>query len=79
MKRRTFLKNSVAGVGGLAGIRYRGLTLGQSNNMPQPRAEHDGRLGDTIGRPSESPASVFQTVCRWTKSPRMWTRPARPK
>lgn len=51
MKRRTFLKSSMAGVGGLAGIGYRGLTLGQPNNMPQHDAEQEGRSGDIIGRP----------------------------
>ena len=51
MKRRTFLKNSMVGVGGLTGIGYRGLTLGQPNNMPQPGAEHEGGSGDIIGRP----------------------------
>ena len=30
---------------------YRGWTLGQTNNMPQPGAEHGGRSGDLIGRP----------------------------
>ena len=51
MKRRTFLKKSVAGVGGLAGIGYRGLTQGQPGNMSQPDTEREGSSGDIIGRP----------------------------
>ncbi len=51
MKRRTFLKNSVAGVGGLAGITSAGMTLGNPHNVPEPDIEGKGNPGDSVGRP----------------------------
>ena len=51
MKRRAFLRNSMAGVGGLAGIGYRRLAQAQPNEMTQPAAEHESRSGDPVGRP----------------------------
>ena len=51
VKRRTFLKNSMLGVGGLAGIGSSRLMAGQPSDMSRPDAEQEGKPGDTIGRP----------------------------
>ena len=50
MKRRTFLKNSVVGVSGLAGMTYGDLAPGESNRMSETKTEQGGRLGDRVGR-----------------------------
>ena len=57
MKRRTFLKNSVAGVGGLAGMACPGLESGAANGLSAaggigatPPA-HSSNPGEGIGRP----------------------------
>lgn len=51
MKRRTFLKNSVVGVSGLAGMTYAGLATGGSNGMNEAKIEQEGKPGDKVGRP----------------------------
>jgi len=50
MKRRTFLKNSVVGVSGLAGMTYAGLAAGGSKRMSEANTEQGGRSGDRVGR-----------------------------
>jgi len=50
MKRRTFLKNSVVGVSGLAGMTYAGLATGGANRMSEAKTEQGGRSGDRVGR-----------------------------
>jgi len=51
MKRRTFLKNSMAGVGGLAGIGYSAWASGESHNLSGLQGEQAGGSGISIGRP----------------------------
>jgi predicted amidohydrolase len=51
MKRRTFLKSSMAGVSEFAGISYAGLTLGESNKISEPNVEQEDESGDRVGRP----------------------------
>jgi predicted amidohydrolase len=51
MKRRTFLKKSMVGVSGLAGVSFAGETLGESNKMSERNAEREGKSGERVGRP----------------------------
>ncbi len=51
MQRRTFLKSSMAGVGGLAGMNCAGLTWGESNKLGQPNDQREDSSGDKVGRP----------------------------
>ncbi|HXW14204.1 MAG TPA: carbon-nitrogen hydrolase family protein [Terriglobia bacterium] len=50
MKRRTFLRNSIAGVSGLAGMTCSGLASGAAKGMSEAKAEQGGRSDDKIGR-----------------------------
>lgn len=50
MKRRTFLRNSVVGVSGLAGMSYAGLATVESMRMGEATTEQRGKPGDRVGR-----------------------------
>ncbi len=51
MKRRTFLRNSVVGVSGLAGMTYAGSVTGELNRMSEATTDQRVRPGDQVGRP----------------------------
>jgi beta-ureidopropionase len=51
VKRRTFLRNSVAGVGGLAGMSYPAMAKGAGAGLRAASPEQGGKPGDGIGRP----------------------------
>jgi len=51
MKRRTFLRNSVVGVGGIAGIGYPGLEPSAANGGSPAASAQAGKPGEGIGRP----------------------------
>ena len=51
VKRRTFLKNSMVGMSGLAGMTYSGLVSGAANGMSGAKAEQARRSDDKVGRP----------------------------
>ena len=51
MKRRTFLRNSMVGVGGLAGMSYPGLELSAATGNSAAPAEQASKPSDGIGRP----------------------------
>lgn len=50
MKRRTFLRNSVIGVSGLAGVSYANLAIGEPNMTNQATTQQQGGPGDRVGR-----------------------------
>ena len=50
MKRRAFLKNSVVGVTGLAGMTYPGLETGRANWMSEAMKEQGSGSVDAVGR-----------------------------
>jgi predicted amidohydrolase len=51
MERRTFLKSSMAGVSGLAGMTYADLVTGDANAMSPATKGEPAQAGDPIGRP----------------------------
>lgn len=51
MQRRTFLKSSMAGVGGLTGMAYAGLGAEAASGMNAANSEIQPGTGDRIGRP----------------------------
>jgi predicted amidohydrolase len=51
MERRTFLKNSVAGVSGLATMTYDAASAGAPIGMSEAKADYRGAPGAGIGRP----------------------------
>jgi predicted amidohydrolase len=51
MQRRTFLKSSMAGVSGLAGMTYAGLATGNANGTSAASTQEQAKAGDRLGRP----------------------------
>ena len=58
MQRRTFLKNSMAGVSGLAGVTYAGMGTGALNGVSTVNT--DQRAGERVGRPVRITCISFQ-------------------
>src|SRR5690349_11845359 len=61
MKRRTFLKRSMVGAGGIAGMSYAGLATSVGNTLSDAKTQPGAEANEKIGRPVRITSISFAT------------------